>query len=126
MIYSDLPDNRVPMAFPTAITKGDVDRGFKEADITLQSLYEWPNAAHCPLEPYQTIARWDGDELTVYISTQTLWELQDYVSGALGIPANKISVINKWVGGGFGASTDLLMQCWHALPRPCRKRQEGR
>ena len=102
VIYSDLSDNKVPMAFPTAVAKGNVDQGFKEADITLQSLYEWPNPAHCPLEPYQTIARWDGDELTVWISTQTLWEVQDYISGALEIPASKISVINKWVGSGYG------------------------
>jgi CO/xanthine dehydrogenase Mo-binding subunit len=91
------------MVFSTAVTKGDVDNGFRQADITLQSLYQWPNPAHCPLEPYQTIAKWDGDELTVWISTQTLWEVQDYISAALGIPASKISVINKWVGGGFGA-----------------------
>jgi CO/xanthine dehydrogenase Mo-binding subunit len=103
IIYSDLPDNRVPTMFPASASKGNVDQGFKEADITLQSLYQWPNPAHCPLETYQTIARWDGDELTVWISTQTLWEVQDHISWALGIPASKISVITKWVGGGYGA-----------------------
>jgi xanthine dehydrogenase molybdenum-binding subunit len=102
VIYSDLPDNKVPTMFPLAMAKGDVDQGFKQADIVLQSLYHWPNPAHCPLEPYQTVAKWDGDELTVWISTQTLWEVQDYISWGLGIPASKISVINKWVGGGFG------------------------
>jgi xanthine dehydrogenase molybdenum-binding subunit len=102
VIYADLPDNRVPMAFPAAAAKGDVDKGFKEADIILQSLYQWPNPAHCPLETYQTIARWEGDELTVWISTQTLWDVQDYLSWGLEIPESKITVINRWVGGGFG------------------------
>jgi xanthine dehydrogenase molybdenum-binding subunit len=103
VIYSDLPDNNVPTMFPSSAVKGDVDQGFREADITLQSLYQWPNPAHCPLETYQTIAKWDGDELTVWISTQTLWEVQDHISWALGIPASKISVITKWVGSGYGA-----------------------
>jgi xanthine dehydrogenase molybdenum-binding subunit len=102
VIYSDLPDNKIPTMFNLTSTKGDVAQGFKEADITLQSLYHWPTLAHCPLEPYQTAAMWEGDELTVWISTQTLWDVQGYISWALGIPTNKISVINKWVGGGFG------------------------
>lgn len=112
VIYADLPDNRVPTMFPASAEKGNVDQGFKEADITLQSLYRWPNPAHCPLETYQAIARWDGDELTIWISTQTLWEVQDHISWALGIPASKISVRTPWVGGGFGAKYGPS----HAMP----------
>jgi len=102
VIFADLSDNKVPSMFPINISKGDIEQGFKDADVTLQSLYRWPNPAHCPLEPYQSIAMWDADKLTVWISTQTLWDVQNYVSWALGIPINKISVIAKWVGGGFG------------------------
>jgi xanthine dehydrogenase molybdenum-binding subunit len=102
VIYPDLPDNKVPGMFNLRSTKGDIDKGFTDADVTLQNRYCWPNPAHCPLEPYQAVARWDRDELTVWISTQTLWQVQGYVSWALGIPINKISVIAKWVGGGFG------------------------
>lgn len=102
IIHADLPDNRVPMTFPTAAAKGDVEQGFREADSILHSLYQWPNPAHCPLETYQTIAKWEGDELTVWISTQTLWDVHDYISWGLGIPASQITVINSWVGGGFG------------------------
>jgi CO/xanthine dehydrogenase Mo-binding subunit len=102
VIYSDLPDNNVPGTSPIKATKGDIEQGFKDADITLQSLYHWSTPVHCPLESFQTVTRWEGDELTVWISTQTLWMVQDYVSWALGIPKNKISVIATWAGGGFG------------------------
>ncbi|MBN2240281.1 MAG: xanthine dehydrogenase family protein molybdopterin-binding subunit [Dehalococcoidales bacterium] len=102
VIYSDLTDNRIPMMFPLVSQKGDVTEGFENTDVTLQSRYHWPTWAQCPLEPYQTVARWEGDNLTVWISTQTLWDVQDYISGALGLPVSKITVINKWVGGGFG------------------------
>ncbi len=102
LIYPDLPDNHVPGTSPSQAARGDIEQGFQDADITLQSLYHWPTPAHCPLEPYQTVAKWDGDKLTVWISTQTLWMAQDYISWALGIPKNKISVIATLVGGGFG------------------------
>ena len=46
VIYSDLPDNKIPTMFNLTAAKGDVTQGFKEADITLQSLYHWPTLAH--------------------------------------------------------------------------------
>lgn len=76
--------------------------GLQEADVILQSRYQWPTTAHAPLEPYQTVAQWNGDKLTVWISTQAVWEAVDSIGQSLGIPTNRITVINKWVGGGFG------------------------
>jgi xanthine dehydrogenase molybdenum-binding subunit len=106
VIYPDRPDNKAPM-FNTTTTRGDLVEGFKDADVILESRYRWPTTAHCPLEPYQAVARWDEDKLTVWISTQAIWQVQDYVSWALKIPTNKISVIAKWVGGGFGGKATI-------------------
>jgi xanthine dehydrogenase molybdenum-binding subunit len=106
VIYPDLPDNKAPM-FNSTATRGDIVQGFQEADVTLESRYRWPTTAHCPLEPYQTVAKWDGDKLTVWISTQEVWKVLDYVSWSLRIPTDKISVITKWVGGGFGGKNKI-------------------
>jgi len=109
VIYPDLPDNKAAFFGETDISfaRGDVKQGFKDADVILQSRYQWPTTAHAPLEPYQTVAQWHGDNLTIWISTQALWESADYISRSLGIPTNKITVINKWVGGGFGGKVGL-------------------
>ena len=118
VIYADLPDNRIPVMFPTTNTRGDISQGFNEADIILESRYHWPTLAHCPLESYQTIARWEGDNLTVWISTQTLWDVHGYISVALEIPESKITVINKWVGGGFGGKygvSQAMLACIAAI-----------
>jgi xanthine dehydrogenase molybdenum-binding subunit len=103
VIYSDLTDNTVPTRIPKKLTRGDIDSGFAEADITLHSRYHWPTMAHSPLEPYGAIARWEGDELTVWVSTQTLWDTQGFICDALGISESNLTVINRWVGGAFGS-----------------------
>lgn len=109
VIYPDLPDNKATFFGETDVSfaRGDVKQGFEDADVILQSRYQWPTTAHAPLEPYQTVAQWYSDNLTIWISTQALWESSDYISRSLGIPTNKITVINKWVGGGFGGKVGL-------------------
>jgi len=116
VIYPDLPDNKASLfgMSDISIARGNIERGFKDADIILQSRYQWPTTAHAPLEPYQTVAQWSGDHLTIWISTQTVWEAADSVSRCLGIPENRITVINKCVGGGFGGKVGenhLIFAC---------------
>lgn len=116
VIYPDLPDNRASLFGTTdiSLTKGDVGQGFQAADLILESRYQWPTTAHAPLEPYQTVARWQGDQLTLWLATQTVWEAADSISRRLGIPANRITVINPWVGGAFGSKVGenhLVLAC---------------
>ncbi len=48
------------------------------------------------------IAKWEGSELTVWVSTQTKSEVQDSLSYVFEIPSSRVRVITKRVGGGFG------------------------
>jgi xanthine dehydrogenase molybdenum-binding subunit len=101
VLYPDLPDNKAPM-YGINTVRRDIDRGFKDADVILESRYRFPVAAQCPLEPYQAVAKWDGDRLTVWIASQELWKAQEFICQGLGIPTNKITCIAPWLGGGFG------------------------
>ena len=47
--------------------------------------------------------QWLGDTLEVYISTQYIWGVREEISGALGIPADKVRVVCQYMGGGFGS-----------------------
>src|SRR2546423_5852900 len=55
------------------------------------------------METHQSICRWVGDTLEVYISTQYIWGVRDTVASKLGLPPDKVRVVCEFMGGGFGA-----------------------
>ena len=57
---------------------------------------------HNPMEPHATVASWDGDQLLLYDATQYVSGVRQTVAKTLGIPLDKVRVVNPFVGGGFG------------------------
>ena len=55
------------------------------------------------MELFQVICAWDGDDLTVWESTQHVVGTQHGIARQLGIPPERIRVIAPFVGGGFGS-----------------------
>lgn len=84
-------------------TRGDVDKGFAEADVVVEDTFTTPVAVHNPTEPHGSVAQWDGDRLTLWDSTQAVFGVRDTVADKLNIPAGKVRVIKKYMGGGFGS-----------------------
>ena len=60
---------------------------------------------HNPMEPHATIARWDGDRLTVWDKTQWVMGTGGQLAAVFGIPAGPVRVISPFVGGAFGSAT---------------------
>uniref|UniRef100_UPI000524D729 molybdopterin cofactor-binding domain-containing protein n=1 Tax=Streptomyces yerevanensis TaxID=66378 RepID=UPI000524D729 len=58
---------------------------------------------HNPMEPHATLARWDGNKLTVWDKTQWVMGTHDEIAAVFGLPADSVRVINPFVGGGFGS-----------------------
>lgn len=83
--------------------RGDVDHGWEEADVTVALSFTTPNAAHSALETHATVARWEGNELTVWESTQGVFDVRSGLAEALNVPFDKVRVICDYMGGGFGA-----------------------
>jgi xanthine dehydrogenase YagR molybdenum-binding subunit len=54
------------------------------------------------MEPHATIARWDGAALTVYDANQGVFPARARLAETFGLPAQNVTVITKFVGGGFG------------------------
>ena len=84
-------------------SRGDIAAGFAEADVVLEQAYRTECEIHTPMEPHGCVARWDGDSLTVWESTQGVFNIQNSVAAALGMPLSKVRVIGHYMGGGFGA-----------------------
>uniref|UniRef100_A0A2D4HXB2 Xanthine dehydrogenase/oxidase n=4 Tax=Micrurus TaxID=8634 RepID=A0A2D4HXB2_MICLE len=86
------------------IEKGNIQKGFEEADHIVEGEMHIGGQEHFYLETHCTIAVPKGEdgEMELFVSTQNLAKTQDLVANALGVPANRILVRVKRMGGGFG------------------------
>jgi len=88
---------------------GDVDKGFREADIIIDKTYETTQIQCTPLEMHTTYVKPEGDRIVIHASTQVPYHLRRIVAGQLGIPENRVRVIKERVGGGYGSKQDVLL-----------------
>lgn len=83
--------------------RGDVEAGFQEADVIVEQTYRTPVEVHNPLEVHGSLVNWDGDQLTIWDSTQAVFGVRDKIADKLGIPSSQVRVIKEYMGGGFGS-----------------------
>jgi xanthine dehydrogenase YagR molybdenum-binding subunit len=91
------------VADPQQYARGDVDQGFADADVVVEPDFRTECEIHVPMELHGCVARWDGDSLVVWESTQGVYSIQAQVASSLGLPLSKVRVINHYMGGGFGS-----------------------
>src|SRR5262249_60210973 len=58
-------------------------------------------------EPHAAVAHFHGDELTVHLSTQSVFHVRALIASRYGLPVGKVTVIAEHVGGGFGSKGGL-------------------
>lgn len=83
--------------------RGSVERGERDAAVVVDLAFTTPVAAHCCMETHGSVAQWEGDQLTLYHSTQGIFGARSSIAEALGIPLDKVRVICNYMGGGFGS-----------------------
>ncbi len=88
---------------PDILSRGDVDRGFAEADVVVEETYTTSFQYHATLQTRCAIADWDGKVLTVFDSGQGVWNAKLNLSKSLDLPLDQVRVVTKYVGGGFGS-----------------------
>jgi CO/xanthine dehydrogenase Mo-binding subunit len=88
---------------PREYSRGDLERGLAEADVVVEAEYRTQTVLHNSMETHQSVCVWEGDSLTVHISTQAIWGVRDDVATAFGIPPDKVRVVCEYMGGGFGS-----------------------
>jgi selenium-dependent xanthine dehydrogenase len=105
----------------TKLKRGDVDRAIEEAAHVVTRHYSTPRQEHAFLEPEAALAVPTAPgELTVYTAGQSVYDDHHGIVEMLGVPPEKIRVISKLVGGGFGGKEDLTVQhhaallAWHS------------
>lgn len=83
-------------------SRGDIARGFAEAEAIHEATYRLAVHTHAVLETHGVVAVWEGDRLTVYASTQGIFMVRAALAEAFGLSRSKVRVITEHMGGGFG------------------------
>jgi xanthine dehydrogenase YagR molybdenum-binding subunit len=95
---------KVNPAFPAVTEHGDLPAGLASAAVSIDVTYTTPAEHNNPMEPHAAMAVWTGDgDLTIYDSTQGTTFDRDTIAATLGLPADRVRVISRHVGGGFGS-----------------------
>ncbi len=106
--------------------RGESRKGFKDATVTVEATYRTSTQMHNALETHGAVASWDGERLTVWESTQAVFEVRNMIANALKLEPAKVHVICDFMGGGFGAKLGTYRYSLYAslfsmkLGRPVR------
>jgi isoquinoline 1-oxidoreductase beta subunit len=90
--------------------EGDIDRAFKDAKTRVDSVYQQPFLAHATMEPVNCTVHVRADACDIYVGTQVPTRAVDAAKRITGLPAEKITIHNHLLGGGFGRrlETDFI------------------
>jgi len=102
-IHEEMPEVKNNVGFEVSFERGNVEEGFREADVIVKDKFmnTWVNQAY--MEPSPCIASFDtSGKLTLYASTMWNSQVREAVSSALQIPLGKVRVIQPVIGGAFG------------------------
>jgi CO/xanthine dehydrogenase Mo-binding subunit len=98
------------------IRKGDVDKGFAQADVIVEDDYFTPLTEHAFLQPEAGIGYIDDEgRVTVHSTGQWAHDDRHQIAHALGLPEDQVRIIYTPAGGAFGGREDISVQLVLAL-----------
>ncbi|MBM2831966.1 MAG: coxL [Dehalococcoidia bacterium] len=102
----DLPN----VLFHRRIKKGDLEKGFKEADLILENRFSCGRISHAALERFNSVVepRSDGG-FTVWETTHMAHRHRADFARIFGVPHSRVRWIALNMGGCFGNGTDTLV-----------------
>ncbi|MCL5257170.1 MAG: molybdopterin-dependent oxidoreductase [Chloroflexi bacterium] len=107
VIHPDIAEHNVlppdPLSGPDVfLTKGDVEKGFAEAEVILAVDTAHNNPTQGSLDPWCCLAYWQDDRLTLISNSYAASQTKMHVSQMLELPLHKVRVMGEYVGGQFG------------------------
>ncbi|NIO06995.1 MAG: molybdopterin-dependent oxidoreductase [Deltaproteobacteria bacterium] len=86
------------------LTKGDVEKGFKESDHIFEDTFALPTTQHAALEPHGCIASVEADgRISVWSTTQNPFVVRTQLANIFKVPVSKVRVAAPYLGGGYGS-----------------------
>ena len=107
LVYSELKDNQV---VHHRLRKGDLEKGFAQAEIILEREYTTQFVEHSYIEPEAIIAvPYEHNSLvTIYGSIQNPFSCRNAVASVLEVPLNRVRIIQNHMGGSFGGKDEVI------------------
>lgn len=99
------------------LEKGDIKKGFAEADLIVEKEYRTSFLDHVPLQVEAGVGIYDqkNEVIKLWVATQWLHDTQADVAQSLGLPKEKIRIIQPAIGGAFGKKEDISVHIHLAL-----------
>jgi CO/xanthine dehydrogenase Mo-binding subunit len=95
----------------TTVRKGDIAEGFARADVIVEQTYRTQSMDHVPMEPEAGLAYVDNlGVLNIITATQYPFRDRRQIAPNVGLPMNRVRVIQAPVGGGFGRKDDITTE----------------
>src|SRR5215472_8521481 len=105
------PNHPSNIAKVVAFTKGDVEAGFREADVTIERRYSNAPVHQAYIEPHACVVSVAADgQTTVWSSSQGQFMVRAYCGKLLRIDISQIRAIPAEIGGGFGGKTLIYLE----------------
>jgi len=93
------------------LKKGDIEKGFAEADVTVEGEFLYPYASCAALEPHGAIVWWNLDgTCEVWSSSICPFIIREEISRTYNIPACNVRVHIPELGGCFGYKSDITVE----------------
>ncbi len=99
----------------TQVQKGDIREGFAQADVVVEGEFTTPPIEHLFLETEAGIGVLEGDTVVLYQATQWPSGDRQQIADILGLPQERVRIVQTPVGGAFGGKMDLTIQPYLAL-----------
>ena len=110
------PDREDNVFKSLRIQKGDLEKGFKDADVIVEGEYSTPVQEHAYLQPESGVGFIDEEgRVTIAAGGQWAHDEQKQIAHSLGLERDQVRIIHPAIGGAFGGREDLSVQVVLAL-----------
>ena len=100
-VHEDRPGNQ---SWDFHMDFGDVEAGFREADLVREQRFETGRVLTGFLEPPSAVCQWTEEGITVWSAKQSPYFHYRHLAACFDLPLSKIRVIQPYIGGGFGGT----------------------
>jgi len=94
---------------------GDAAAAYAGAAVKIDAKYSTPTQHHNTMELFSTTCEWEGERLTIYDPSQFMHGTRGATAGQLGIEADQVRAVSRYVGGAFGAKGPHPRTAWIAV-----------
>ena len=111
-----IADKKTNVADHFQHVKGDIGKGFADADVVVEREFNTVTVHQGYIEPHAASALWNNDgRLHIWCSTQGAFPARDATAEALRMPVSQVRVTPMEIGGGFGGKIPVYLEPVAAL-----------